>query len=125
MHTILTDGHSCSYVFVFWTLDNGRADGRTGSEAPTSHLATSRCDINKPRCEKPGLRGFRPGPTQTGLYNQKMARVLKFRILVEEVLCYPGSENKGADQLRGYREADLRLCFRVYAKSRFSHVISK
>ena len=26
------------------------------------------------------------------------------------------SENKGADQLRGYREADLRLCFRKYAK---------
>ena len=25
---------------------------------------------------------------------------------------YPCSENKGADQLRGYREADLRLCFR-------------
>ena len=24
---------------------------------------------------------------------------------------YPSSENKGADQLRGYREADLRLCF--------------
>ena len=24
---------------------------------------------------------------------------------------YPISENKGADQLRGYREADLRLCF--------------
>ena len=24
---------------------------------------------------------------------------------------YPNSENKGADQLRGYREADLRLCF--------------
>ena len=26
------------------------------------------------------------------------------------VLC---SENKGADQLRGHREADLRLCFRI------------
>ena len=26
-------------------------------------------------------------------------------------LYYPSSENKGADQLRGYREADLRLCF--------------
>ena len=31
---------------------------------------------------------------------------------------YPCSENKGADQLRGHREADLRLCFRIYAKSR-------
>ena len=36
-------------------------------------------------------------------------------------LYYQFSENKGADQLRGYREADLRLCFRIYAKSRVSH----
>ena len=33
---------------------------------------------------------------------------------------YPSSENKGADQLRGYPEADLCLCFRI-CKSRFSH----
>ena len=26
---------------------------------------------------------------------------------------YPCSENKGPDQLRGYREADLRLCFHI------------
>ena len=26
---------------------------------------------------------------------------------------YPSSENKGADQLRCYCEADLRLCFRL------------
>ena len=26
---------------------------------------------------------------------------------------YPCNESKGADQLRGYREADLRLCFRI------------
>ena len=26
---------------------------------------------NKPRCEKTGLRGFRPGPTQTGLYSHR------------------------------------------------------
>ena len=30
-----------------------------------------------------------------------------------EELFYPSSENKGTDQLRGYREADLRLCFRL------------
>ena len=37
-------------------------------------------------------------------------------------------KNIGADQLRGYPEADLRLCFRIckkpvfsYAKSQFSH----
>ena len=34
-----------------------------------------------------------------------------------EGLYYPCSENKGADQLHYYREADLRL----YAKSRFFH----
>ena len=37
-----------------------------------------------------------------------------------EGLCYPHGENKGADRLRGYREADLRLCFRM-CKIRFSH----
>ena len=30
------------------------------------------------------------------------------------------SENKGADQLRGYREAELRICFSI-CKSMFSH----
>ena len=44
----------------------------------------------------------------------KTARSLTFRIYVVEGLYYPCSENKGADQLRGYREADLRLCFRIY-----------
>ena len=34
---------------------------------------------------------------------------------------YPSSENKGADQLRGYRAADLRLCFRIYAECWFFH----
>ena len=27
--------------------------------------------LNEPRCEKTGLRGFRPSPTQTGLYNHR------------------------------------------------------
>ena len=33
---------------------------------------------------------------------------------------YPCSENKGADQLRGHREADLRLCFRISKNPVFS-----
>ena len=45
---------------------------------------------------------------------------LKFRIQVEEKLYYQYSENKGADQLRGYHEADLRLCFRICKKPVFS-----
>ena len=44
---------------------------------------------------------------------QKQVRSLKFRIYEEEEVCYPCNENKGADQLHGYCEADLRLCFRI------------
>ena len=36
-----------------------------------------------------------------------------------EGLYYPCSENKGADQLRGHCEADLRLCFSHMRKSGF------
>ena len=43
----------------------------------------------------------------------QQARSLKFRIYEEEEVYYPCSDNKGADQLHGYREADLRLCFRI------------
>ena len=58
--------------------------------------------------------------TNRAAQSLNMARDLKFRIKVEEVLYYPGSENKGIDQLRGYRKADLRLCFRI-CKKPFSH----
>ena len=44
---------------------------------------------------------------------QKQARSLKFWGYVEKELYYPSSENTGADQLHGYRKADLRLCFRL------------
>ena len=43
----------------------------------------------------------------------KVARGLKFCIKEVEVLYYSSSENKDADPLRGYREADLRPCFRI------------
>ena len=51
--------------------------------------------------------------TNRPVQSQKMARGWKFRIKEEEELYYPSSEIKGADQLRGDREADLRLCFRL------------
>ena len=63
-------------------------------EKPTMWFPT-RSDINRP------------------VQSQTRARILKFQILVEEEVYYPCSENNGADQLRGYREADLRLCFRL------------
>ena len=44
---------------------------------------------------------------------QKMVRGLKFQIQEEEELYYPCSKNKGPDQLRGDREPDLSLCFRI------------
>ena len=51
--------------------------------------------------------------------SQKRARRLKLWIQVEEELYYPCSENKGADQVRGNREADLRLCFCICRLSIF------
>ena len=50
-----------------------------------------------------------------------MVRGLKFRIKKVDGLYYPCSETKGADELRGYREADLLLCFGICKKKRFSH----
>ena len=51
--------------------------------------------------------------TNWAVQSQKMPRGWKFCIHKVEELYYPCSENKGADQLRSNREADLRLCFRL------------
>ena len=59
--------------------------------------------------------------TNRAVQPQKMARGMKFRIFVVEGLYYPCSENKGADQLRMYCAADLRLCFRICKKPVFSY----
>ena len=53
-----------------------------------------------------------------------MTRGMRFRIEEVEGLYYLCSENKGADQLRGYRETDLRLCFRI-CKNPFSHDVAR
>ena len=50
----------------------------------------------------------------------KMDRGLKFRIKEVEGLYYLCSETKGADQLRSYCTADLRLCFRICKRPFFS-----
>ena len=57
-----------------------------------------------------------------------MARGLKFQMKEVEGLCYPCSENKGADLLYGYREADLSLCFSHMQKAGFlneAHINAK
>ena len=51
--------------------------------------------------------------TNQHVQSQKQAKSLIFGIEEEEGLYYSCSENKGADQLRGYSKADLRLCFRL------------
>ena len=52
---------------------------------------------------------------------QKIARGSKFRILEVEGLYYPCSENKGADQLCGYRTTGGSVAlFFAYAKIQFS-----
>ena len=51
--------------------------------------------------------------TNRAVHSQKIARSLKLQMKEEEGLYYPCSENKGADQLRSYCEADLCLCFRL------------
>ena len=62
---------------------------------------------------KPTMWSPTRSDTNLAVQAQKLARSLKFWIQKVEELYYPCSENKGADQLRGYREADLRLCFRI------------
>ena len=58
--------------------------------------------------------------TRRAVQPQKMARGLKFGIKKVEELYYLCSKNKGADQLHGYCEADLRLCFGICKKPVFS-----
>ena len=47
--------------------------------------------------------------TNRAVQAQKQATGLKFWLSVEEELYNPCSKNKGADQLCGYYEADLRF----------------
>ena len=51
---------------------------------------------------------------------QNKARSLKFQIWEEDLLYYPGSKNKGADQLYTYCTTDLCLCFSIDKNPVFS-----
>ena len=63
----------------------------------------------EPRFEKTGLRGFRPGPTQTGLYNQ--------RLEISDL------DSRGIVLSRGVSKTKALISVFVfaYAKIRFSH----
>ena len=68
---------------------------------------------NELRHKKTYLQGFRPGPTQIGLYGHIIWLVLKISDLGSRVCTlYAAKINKNADQTRSYRAAVLRLCFR-------------
>ena len=77
--------------------------------------------LNEPLCEKnlPSVIADQ-GQQESAVQPQKMARGLKFWIKKEEGLYYLCCENKGADQLHGYRAADLRLCFYICKRQVFS-----
>ena len=62
---------------------------------------------------KPIIRDSDQSDTNRSAQSRKQARSLKFLVYVEKKLYYPCSENKGADQLRSFCEADLYLCFRL------------
>ena len=53
-----------------------------------------------------------PNRSDTNRADGLRLKNLDLELEVEE-LFYLSSENKGADQLRSYCEADLRLCFRI------------
>ena len=62
---------------------------------------------------KPTMLFMNWSNTNRSVQLQKMARILKFWILEEEGLYYLCSGNSGTDQLHGYSEAGLRLCFHI------------
>ena len=62
---------------------------------------------------KPTMWILTKSDTNQAVQPLEMARGWKFCIREVEVLYYPSSKNKDADQLRGYPEADLCLCFRI------------
>ena len=80
---------------------------------PSAHSFTSTNRQMSRLVGKPTMWFPNRSDTNRLIQSQKRARSLKFWIYKVEELYYPCSENKGADQLRGYREADLRLCFRI------------
>ena len=58
--------------------------------------------------------------TNQAVQPQKMARDLEFQTKENEGLHYLCRENKGADQLRCYCAADLRICFHICKNQGFS-----
>ena len=74
--------------------------------------------VIEPRHEKTSAFSAR-SDTHMVVKPQMMARGLQFRIQEEERFRYLCSANIGVVQVRGYRAADLCLCFRICKKQVF------
>ena len=99
-----TDLHLCSRAFVSTPLF---------LHMHIDFLITALYRQMNRNMRKPTMWFLTRSDTNQAVQPLEMARGLKFCIYEVEVLYYPRSENKGPDHLRGYREADLRLCFRI------------
>ena len=79
------------------------------------------CNAYEPRCEKTGLRGFRPGLTQTGLYSyRRCLEAWNFGFSKEKDCTIRVAKTKA---LISFAVTAKLICVFVfaYAKSRFSH----
>ena len=75
----------------------------------------------EPRCEKTGLRGFRPGPTQTGLYShRRWLEALNFGFTKERDCTIRVAKTKVLISCADTAQLICALVF-AYAKIRFSH----
>ena len=85
------------------------------------HLIDADRMAHEPRCEKTGLRGFRPGSTQTGLYNY--TRWLEACNFVYRKSRYCTICVAKTKALISFVVTAKLICIFVfaYAKSRFSH----
>ena len=84
-------------------------------------MSSSEVNMTEPRSEKTGLRGFRPGPTQTGLYSYRRwldARNFGFRKSRDCTIRIAKTK-----ALISFAVTAKLICVFVfaYAKSRFSH----
>ena len=79
----------------------------------SSFEVTAREISNQPVREKTNNLGSYQVRHNIGCTGTEDGYRLEIWIYTAEEFYYPCSENKGADQLRSYCEADLRLCFRL------------
>ena len=99
------------FLYIAWASFHN-ANSESG---PLQHDSLTSPSQHHMSClmRKPTIWFLNRSDTNRPVQSRKNARNLKFWISKEGGLYYLCSENKGANQLRGYREADLRLCFRL------------